>query len=52
MSLKNFFQILFLLLMGAFLTACAKKTEEAASDSAVVADSAPAEAANADISSN
>lgn len=49
MNLKHFLNLFLCLLIGLFLTACAKKTEEAASDSAVVADAAPS---NADIASN
>ena len=52
MSLKNFLQILICLMIGMFFTACAKKTEEAAADAAVVADAAPNAAENSDISSN
>lgn len=52
MKLKIFLNLLLCILLGAFLSACAKKTEEAVSDSAVAADAAPNEAENSDISSN
>lgn len=53
MKLSHFFNIFLCLLLGLFLSACAKKMENAA-ESEVVVDAAPnaAEAANADISEN